>query len=86
MSSIGPTTLDAIIPQSAGPTTMSAIASLVRPRRRSSRSSRSTARRVAAVNTGRKDAKGRIVWQGPRGGLFVRGKHGKKLQPAMGRA
>lgn len=36
------------------------------------------------VNTGRKDAKGRSIYKGPRGGEFVRGSAGKKLQPAMG--
>ncbi len=36
------------------------------------------------VNTGKKDAKGRIIYKGPRGGEFVRGEAGKKLPPAMG--
>ena len=36
------------------------------------------------VNTGKKDAKGRIIYKGPRGGEFVRGAAGKKLPPAMG--
>ena len=36
------------------------------------------------VNTGKKDAKGRIIYKGPRGGEFVRGAVGKKLPPAMG--
>lgn len=35
-------------------------------------------------NTGRKDAKGRIIYKGPRGGEFVRGAAGKKLPPALG--
>ena len=35
-------------------------------------------------NTGKKDAKGRIIYKGPRGGEFVRGAAGKKLPPAMG--
>jgi len=35
-------------------------------------------------NTGRKDAKGRIIYKGPRGGEFVRGTLGKKMQPALG--
>lgn len=37
------------------------------------------------MDTGMRDAKGRIVWRGPRGGKFVRGKNGKKLKPATGR-
>jgi hypothetical protein len=36
--------------------------------------------------TGRKDAKGRIIFKGPQGGEFVRGAGGKKLQPATGTA
>lgn len=31
--------------------------------------------------TGRKDAKGRIIFKGPQGGEFVRGAGGKKLAP-----
>jgi len=34
--------------------------------------------------TGRKDAKGRIIFKGPQGGEFVRGAGGKKLAPATG--
>ena len=37
-----------------------------------------------SVPTGRKDAKGRIIFRGPKGGLFVRGRNGSKLQPATG--
>lgn len=36
--------------------------------------------------TGRKDAKGRLIFKGPQGGEFVRGAGGKKLQPATGPA
>ena len=36
------------------------------------------------INTGKKDAKGRVIFKGPRGGEFVRGAAGKKLPPAMG--
>lgn len=32
--------------------------------------------------TGKKDAKGRMIFRGPKGGLFVRGAKGVKLQPA----
>ncbi len=35
------------------------------------------------TNTGRRDAKGRVIWAGPRGGLFVRGRDGKRLKPAV---
>jgi hypothetical protein len=31
------------------------------------------------TNTGKKDSKGRIIWMGPRGGMFVRSSGGKKL-------
>jgi len=34
--------------------------------------------------TGKKDAKGRMIFRGPKGGLFVRGAGGKKIQPATG--
>ena len=37
-----------------------------------------------SVPTGRKDAKGRIIFKGPRGGEFVRGRNGSKLAPATG--
>ncbi len=37
------------------------------------------------IDTGARDAKGRIIWRGPRGGLFVRGANNKKLKPATGR-
>ena len=36
--------------------------------------------------TGRKDAKGRMIFKGPQGGEFVRGAGGKKLAPATGSA
>ena len=36
------------------------------------------------TDTGKKDAKGRIIYKGPRGGEFVRGAAGKKLPPAGG--
>lgn len=35
-------------------------------------------------NTGKKDAKGRSIWKGPRGGLYVMSA-GKKVAPAHGR-
>lgn len=38
------------------------------------------------TNTGSKDAKGRTVWRGPRGGLFVRTAGGRKAPPAAGGA
>lgn len=34
--------------------------------------------------TGKKDAKGRMIFRGPKGGEFVRGAGGKKLAPATG--
>ena len=34
--------------------------------------------------TGRKDAKGRLIFRGPQGGEFVRGSRGQKLSPSMG--
>ena len=37
-----------------------------------------------SVPTGRKDAKGRIIFKGPRGGEFVRGRGGAKIAPATG--
>lgn len=37
------------------------------------------------TNTGRKDAKGRTIWKGPRGGEFVRTPDGRKRVPAKGR-
>jgi hypothetical protein len=40
---------------------------------------------AANVNTGKKDTKGRTIFKGPRGGLFVR-VNGKKQKPATGRA
>ena len=36
------------------------------------------------VYTGKKDAKMRMIFRGPKGGLFVRGPSGKKIPPAMG--
>lgn len=38
------------------------------------------------VATGKKDAKGRMIFRGPKGGLFVRGARGVKLSPATGTA
>ena len=34
--------------------------------------------------TGKKDALGRLIFRGPRGGLVVRGPSGKKIAPATG--
>jgi hypothetical protein len=34
--------------------------------------------------TGKKDAKGRMIFRGPKGGLIVRGPSGKKIAPATG--
>ena len=34
--------------------------------------------------TGRRDAKGRMIFRGPKGGLVVRGPSGDKIAPAMG--
>ena len=42
------------------------------------------ARATGNANTGKKDAKGRTIFKGPRGGLFVR-VNGKKQKPALGR-
>lgn len=36
-----------------------------------------TSARKGNMNTGRKNAKGRVIFQGPRGGLFVRVKSRK---------
>ena len=36
------------------------------------------------VYTGKKDAKGRMIFRGPKGGLIVRGPSGKKIAPATG--
>jgi hypothetical protein len=36
------------------------------------------------IYTGKKDALGRMVFRGPRGGIFVRGPSGKKVKPATG--
>jgi uncharacterized coiled-coil DUF342 family protein len=38
-----------------------------------------------AENTGRKDAKGRAIFKGPRGGEFVVTSSGKKSKPSVGR-
>ena len=38
------------------------------------------------VYTGKKDAKGRMIFRGPKGGLIVRGPSGKKIAPATGSA
>ncbi|ABT15164.1 PBCV-specific basic adaptor domain-containing protein [Paramecium bursaria Chlorella virus NY2B] len=40
---------------------------------------------MATTNTGKKDAKGRIIFRGPRGGEFVRTATGRKSKPAVGR-
>ena len=40
---------------------------------------------AANTNSGKKDAKGRTIWIGPRGGEFVRGAEGKKLPVAKGK-
>lgn len=37
----------------------------------------------SSKNTGKKDAKGRSIWKGPRGGLYVMSA-GKKVKPATG--
>jgi len=37
---------------------------------------------MTARNTGRKDATGRTIWQGPRGGVFVR-RNGRRAQPRL---
>jgi hypothetical protein len=37
------------------------------------------------TNTGRKDAKGRTIYKGPRGGEFVKTSSGRKSKPAIGR-
>ena len=34
--------------------------------------------------TGKKDALGRMIFRGPKGGIFVRGPSGKKVKPATG--
>jgi hypothetical protein len=38
-----------------------------------------------AVNTGKKDAKNRVIFKGPRGGEFVLTSSGRKAKPAVGR-
>jgi uncharacterized coiled-coil DUF342 family protein len=38
-----------------------------------------------ATNTGKKDAKGRIIFKGPRGGEFVKSSSGRRVKPAVGR-
>jgi len=40
---------------------------------------------AANTNSGKKDAKGRTIWIGPRGGEFVRGPTGKKIPVAKGK-
>lgn len=52
--------------------------------RRASRKRNRTSSAPKQTDTGARDAKGRIIWRGPRGGLFVRGKNGSKLKPATG--
>jgi hypothetical protein len=41
--------------------------------------------KAVAANTGRKDAKNRVVYKGPRGGEFVLTSSGRKAKPAVGR-
>jgi PBCV-specific basic adaptor domain len=43
-----------------------------------------TAPKKTSHNTGKKDAKGRSIWKGPRGGKYVMSA-GKKVKPATGR-
>jgi hypothetical protein len=38
-----------------------------------------------AVNTGKKDAKNRVIFKGPRGGEFVLTTSGRKSKPSVGR-
>ena len=38
-----------------------------------------------ATNTGKKDAKGRAIYKGPRGGEFVKSSSGRRVKPAVGR-
>ena len=38
-----------------------------------------------AVNTGKKDAKNRVIFKGPRGGEFVLTSSGRKSKPSVGR-
>ncbi|AGE50114.1 PBCV-specific basic adaptor domain-containing protein [Acanthocystis turfacea Chlorella virus Canal-1] len=38
-----------------------------------------------ATNTGKKDAKGRAIFKGPRGGEFVKSSSGRRVKPAVGR-
>jgi hypothetical protein len=45
---------------------------------------KSAPKKTASHNTGKKDAKGRSIWKGPRGGLYVMSA-GKKVKPATGR-
>jgi hypothetical protein len=40
---------------------------------------------MAPQNTGRKNAQGRTIWQGPRGGLYVLTQSGRHGKPAVGR-
>ena len=35
------------------------------------------------VKTGKKDSKGRIIYRGPQGGLFVVNSKGNRIKPAM---
>jgi hypothetical protein len=41
--------------------------------------------KAKATNTGKKDAKGRVIFKGPRGGEFVMTSAGKKGKPSVGR-
>ena len=38
---------------------------------------------IGNVKTGRKDAKGRIIYRGPKGGFFVINSKGNRIKPAM---
>lgn len=38
---------------------------------------------IKNVKTGKKDAKGRIIYKGPQGGLFVINSTGTRAKPAM---
>ena len=53
-------------------------------RRASRKRKPSSANAPKQIDTGMRDAKDRIIWRGPRGGMFVRGKNNRKLKPATG--
>lgn len=40
---------------------------------------------ATVTNTGKKDAKGRTIYKGPRGGEFVKTSSGSRVRPAIGR-